>query len=102
MGGQAGNTPPPVANLPWGHVRQGGAVWLDITALQFLQTLWAAVVPQEFTYASLPASPANGQRAFITDSTLPALMNFGAVSSGGGTYNVPVYWDAATASWLIG
>lgn len=34
--------PPPVLNLPWGEIRDG-AVYLNITSFQFLQTLWASI-----------------------------------------------------------
>jgi hypothetical protein len=38
------NTPPPVFALPIGQVAQGGAVYITIPFLQFLQTLWASLV----------------------------------------------------------
>ena len=101
MAGQSGNTPPPVLNLPWGHLR-GGDVYLAVTALQFLQTLWAAAIPQPLLFATLPPNPANGQRGFITDSTVKAVGNFGTAATGGGNNNVPVYWDATAAAWIIG
>lgn len=99
---QAGNTPPPVLNLPFGQLRSGSEIYLTIPALQFLQTLWTAAIPNALTASTLPANPSNGQRAFISDCTLPAAGNFGAAAVGGGTNNVPVYWDAGAATWLIG
>ena len=101
MAGQSGNTPPPVLNLPWCQIRSDG-VYLTVPALQFLQTIWTAVTPQALTFATLPSNPRNGQRAFITDSTLSALANFGATTAGGGVNNAPVYWDTTAGAWLIG
>jgi hypothetical protein len=52
------------------------------------------------TVASLPASPTTGQRSFVTNSSVAASGNFGAVVAGGGANAVPVYWDGA--NWRIG
>jgi len=41
--GSSGQSPPPVLNLPWGRVSSGGDVYLSITALEFLEKLWASV-----------------------------------------------------------
>jgi hypothetical protein len=53
-------------------------------------------------YSALPsASTAGaGSRAFITDGNLVAAGNFGAMVSGGGANNVPVYSDST--NWRIG
>lgn len=62
----------------------------------------AYVAPPVSTFAALPATPADGARAFITDGSLPAAANFGAVAAGAGANHVPVYWDAGTSAWRIG
>ena len=55
------------------------------------------------TFAALPASPVDGTRRFITDSPTAAIGNFGAaVSVGGGTAHVPLFWDAGSSTWRIG
>lgn len=41
-----------------------------------------------------------GHRAFVTDSTVAAPGNFGAIVAGGGTHPVPVFSDGS--NWLIG
>lgn len=41
--GTSAQAPPPVLNLPWGRVKANGDVYLNITAFEFLQTLWASV-----------------------------------------------------------
>jgi hypothetical protein len=53
-------------------------------------------------YSALPlaTTAGAGSRAFITDGNLVAAGNFGAVVSGGGANNVPVYSDST--NWRIG
>ena len=41
-----------------------------------------------------------GARAFVTDSVVPAIGNFGEIVTGSGAYTVPVFSDGA--NWLIG
>lgn len=60
------------------------------------------VAPAPTTVAALPASPAPGQPGFVTDSTVVATGNFGAIVAGTGTHHVPVYWDDETSHWRIG
>jgi hypothetical protein len=49
-------------------------------------------------FAGLPAHPALGQRAFITDATVST---FGAiVSVGGGTNKLPIFFDGT--NWKVG
>jgi hypothetical protein len=50
--------------------------------------------------SSLPVAAAVGNRAFVTDSTVAAAGNFGAIVAGSGANSVPVYSDGA--SWRIG
>jgi hypothetical protein len=54
-----------------------------------------------FTVYTLPAaSGAAYQRAFVTDSTVTASGNFGAIVVGYGSHIVPVWCDGT--NWLIG
>lgn len=61
-------------------------------AASFAGTLTTAV-------ASLP-TPVLTMRAFVTDSTVAAAGNFGAIVAGLGSNTVPVYWDGV--HWRIG
>ena len=55
------------------------------------------------TFAALPSVRVAGMRRFITDSPTAAVGNFGAaVTVGGGTAHVPIFWDAGTSAWRIG
>ena len=54
------------------------------------------------TFATLPASPADGQKGYITDGSVPASGNFGAIAAGGGTNHLPLYYDGGTSNWRIG
>jgi len=49
------------------------------------------------TVATLPASPAVGERWIVADAMAAT---FGATVVGGGALVVPVYWDSA--SWRMG
>jgi len=49
------------------------------------------------TFATLPASPIRGQRAFITDCTVST---FYSPAAGGGAISVPVFYDGA--AWRVG
>ena len=51
-------------------------------------------------FSSLPPSPVLGERAMITDSTAASGSVGTAVTVGGGTYCVPVYW--AGSGWKMG
>lgn len=50
--------------------------------------------------AQMPSGLSLGTRGFITDSTVTATGNFGAVITGGGVNFVPAYYDAV--NWRIG
>ncbi len=50
-------------------------------------------------FADLPGSPVGGQRNFITNCSHST---FATDADGGGTADVPVYYNAATASWKVG
>jgi hypothetical protein len=51
------------------------------------------------TVATLPASPVDGMRAFVTDATHST---FAAAVAGGGASHVPVYYDGGSNTWRIG
>jgi hypothetical protein len=55
--------------------------------------------PAAVAFASLPGSPVDGQRAFITNCSVTA---FHGVADGAGTNHVPVYWDGGASNWKIG
>jgi hypothetical protein len=59
-----------------------------------------SAIKQIGTFADLPRGQGNvfpGDRAFITDSTTNV---FGAITTGGGAFGVPVYFDGN--SWKVG
>lgn len=101
-------TPPPLGRVAFGAL-VGSAVYLSTTAQQFLQQLWTAATALTpatgvFTTATLPA-PASalagpGARAFVTDSNVTAVGNFGAAYTGGGAHAAPLWTDGTT--WFIG
>lgn len=53
-----------------------------------------------FTVGSLPSSPPQNTRAFVTDSTVGMVGNYGSIVVGSGSTHVPVIWDSA--NWRIG
>jgi len=61
---------------------------------------WADTLIQTAKLVANLPTPVTGMRAFVTDSTVSASGNFGAVVAGGGTGNVPVFYDGT--NWLIG
>lgn len=65
-------------------------------------TFDVGAVTKATTFAGLPSSPADGQRGFVTDSSVAASGNFGAAAAGSGTSHVPVYYEAGTPAWRIG
>lgn len=67
--------------------RQGGT----------FRTIAATGGPAFGTFANRPASPVNGQRYVVSDSTTAT---FAAVVAGGGVNVVPAYWDSA--NWRAG
>lgn len=54
---------------------------------------------RNFTVATLPAAPAVGATAFVTDAMATIITGLGLAPVGGGTNKVPVYYDGA---WKIG
>jgi len=56
------------------------------------------LVPRIYTFATLPASPPNGARAMISDSSATA---FRASAAGGGSTQVPVHYVTGSG-WLVG
>jgi hypothetical protein len=55
---------------------------------------------QAVTVALLGTVASTDRRAVVTDSTVAAAGNFGAVVAGGGANRVPVYYDGT--NWRIG
>lgn len=54
-----------------------------------------------FTVATLPTAPGDGRTGYISDSALA--LGFGtAVTTGGGTNHLPVYYNAGTSAWMVG
>ena len=59
---------------------------------------WAALsVAAVTTFASLPASPSDGQLAYITDG---AYTGTNGVLSGGGSLHFPVFYSSANSRWM--
>ena len=53
---------------------------------------------QEDLVATLPSSPIDGQRDYVTDSNVAASGNFGAAVATGASCHNPVYYDAGTST----
>lgn len=68
-----------------------GQAWQDVQAHK--------ITTRPKTVATLPVGAA-GARSFVTDSTVVAAGNFGAIVAGGGANGVPVYHDGT--NWRIG
>ena len=66
----------------------------------FTFTLGGSLKFPVLTVATLPPATTAGRRSFVSDSTATASGNFGAVVTGAGTNNVPVYSDGT--NWRIG
>jgi len=78
------------------------AVTLGADSLNWSAGYFYTVKTQAYTVATLPNSvtAGAGTRAFVSDSSVAAATNFGAVVAGGGANKVPVYSDSA--NWRIG
>lgn len=74
-----------------GNIEQGGNTVVDINRVIQLR---------DYAVASLPASPTDGQTAFVHDSNQTMAAGIGTAVAAGGTNKVPVY--AAGGVWLIG
>lgn len=61
-----------------------------------MQTLTNTLSSPAVTFATLPAAPDVGTRAFVTDATVAT---FASAVVGGGSNKVPVFYDGA---WKIG
>ena len=89
------------AELIWIYQPTGNPIspWVGIACTtQQIANLIGGV----YTFSTLPATPHDGNRAYITDSTAAAIGNFGASVSGGGTNHVPIYYDGGSSLWRIG
>jgi hypothetical protein len=62
-----------------------------------LNKIDAALGTQALTVATLPATPATGQRAFVTDATAGVFLS---IVAGGGAIKTPVTFDGA--NWVVG
>lgn len=51
------------------------------------------------TVSTLPASPTDGDRSFVTDATA---CTFGSSPTGGGSTHCPVYYDGGASAWKEG
>lgn len=55
------------------------------------------------TFATLPASPTDGERSYITDCLVTLTAGIGtAVTVGGGSNHVPLIYDGGASTWRIG
>lgn len=81
---------------------QGLLTAASSTAITFPPPTSAQIVAAQgvSNVAGLPAGPIVGQRSFVTDSTVAASSNFGAIVAGTGANAVPVFWDGS--NWRIG
>lgn len=55
---------------------------------------------KRYTVATLPSPPGGLMRAWVSDSSVAASGNFGALLAGGGSNSVPAFFDGA--NWRIG
>jgi len=76
-----------------GNIQQGGVTVVDTNKL---------VITPAKTVGTLPATPADGARSFVTDSNQTLTAGIGTPVATGGTNHVPVYYDGGAAAWLIG
>lgn len=63
------------------------------------QTFDVGLVTAPHTVATLPATPTDGQRDFVTDALAPTVL---VGVTGGGAVHVPVYYDGGAAAWKVG
>jgi hypothetical protein len=74
-------------------------VWNSLSGI-FVQTPVADIAAgAPTTFASLPASPRDGTRAFITNCSTNT---FNAAADGAGTHHVPVWYSTEMANWRVG
>ena len=78
------------------------AVSFGADSLSWSAGYFYTVKTQPFTVATLPnaTTVGAGTRAFVSDSSVVALNNFGNIVAGGGASKVPVYSDLG--NWRIG
>ena len=85
--------------LTGGPITATGTIGIDLAATLTwtkAQTFNQPITPA-LTFATLPATPTAGQRAYITDASATT---FASVAAGGGANAVPVYFDGT--DWRIG
>ena len=61
---------------------------------------FTSIVTTPLTVATLPGTPVDGQRSFVTDAD--ACVFATAVTHTAGTTHCPVYWDAGASAWEAG
>jgi hypothetical protein len=94
----SGGAVPPLFNFPIVDPKTGYPTPMFVQAWQ---TLVNEVMEKAVEVSQLSeASSSEGQRAFVSDSTVAASGNFGAAVAGGGSNVVPVYSDGT--NWRIG
>lgn len=71
-----------------------GAAWVSITTNDAANNVAVAPV----TVANLPAAPKNGQLAFVSDATAPAI---GATVAGSGAVICGVMYNLGTTAWKV-
>jgi hypothetical protein len=88
------------ANNQWILAQADSTVLLN-TANDWLalQSYPGTLITTPSTFVDLPASPVDGQRAFITNA---AALTFGSAVAGGGSLHGPVYYDGSSSSWKAG
>ena len=69
------------------------------TATNYRPLRASAVITAPTTVSTLPSSPTDGMRGFVTDATTTT---FAATVTGGGSNHVPVYYDGSASAWKIG
>jgi hypothetical protein len=89
-----------VRNTGTGNVLQYNTTSKEISYSSNIAITTATFTPVLLSVLGVASTAGAGTRAFISDGNLAAAGNFGAVVSGGGSNNVPVFSNGT--DWLIG
>jgi hypothetical protein len=89
-----------VRNNGTGNVLQYNTTSKEISYSSNIAITTATFTPVLLSVLGVASTAGAGTRAFISDGNLAAAGNFGAVVSGGGSNNVPVFSNGT--DWLIG
>lgn len=76
-----------------GNIQEAGTTIVDTNKL---------VITPAKTVGTLPGSPADGARSFVTDSNQTLTAGIGTNVATGGSNHVPVYYDGGASAWKIG